>query len=52
MTIEIVHMSLMKPPTRDTTYEAKLFELPMNRWHTWEPRSVTSTPPDTSTGSL
>ena len=44
-----VHMFPMKEPTKVTISEARYYGSPMNKWHTWEPRNVLSTPPDTST---
>ena len=50
MTVETVHMFPIKQPMQETISRAKLSELPMNKWHTWEYRNASNTPPSTSTG--
>ena len=50
MTVETVHMFTMKLPTKEKISEAKSFALPMNRWHTCEPRNVSNTPLATCNG--
>ena len=50
MTVETVHMFPMKQPMQEATSGAKLSGLPMNKWHTWEHKNASNTPPSTSTG--
>ena len=50
MTVETVHMFPMKQHMKETTSGAKLSELPTNKWHTWEHKNASNTPPSTSTG--
>ena len=39
-----------KQVPKETTLGAIFFALPINKWHTWEPRNVSNTPLATSTG--
>ena len=50
MTVETVHMFPMKQHMKEITSGRKLSGLPTNKWHTWEHKNVSNTPPDTSTG--
>jgi len=52
MTVETVHILLMKLPMKEPISGAKSFQSPMNRWPIWEHTNASNMSPNISIGCL